>query len=89
MRVMVVATVLLSFAVPAVAQTRLPRTSPTERQVKAINRSLLREQRQLRSDEQYQIDQNQLRQSLDRRFNLSNPSPPARIRNCPAGSIGC
>jgi regulator of sirC expression with transglutaminase-like and TPR domain len=89
MRVMVVATVLLSFAVPAVAQTRLPRTSPTERQVKAINRSLLREQRQLRSDEQYQIDQNQLRQSLDRRFNLSNPSPPARFRTCPAGSIGC
>ncbi len=89
MRMIVVAAVLASFVVPAVAQTRLPRASPTERKVKEINRSLLREQRQLRNDEQYQINRNQLRQGLDRQYNLSNPSPPGRIGTCPAGSIGC
>jgi len=89
MRALVVAAILLSFAASAEAQTRLPRTSPSERQVREINRSLQEEQRRLRFEEQYQIDRNQLRQNLDRRLNLSNPAPRARIGTCPAGSIGC
>jgi hypothetical protein len=94
MRAMMVSTILLSFALPIVtlpvqAQTRLPRTSPSERQVNQINRSLQQEQRRLRFEEQYQIDRNQLRQNLDRQRSFSNPSPPARFRTCPAGSVGC
>jgi regulator of sirC expression with transglutaminase-like and TPR domain len=89
MRAMVMAAVLLSFAASAEAQTRLPRTSPSEREVRDLNRSMMREQRQLRNDEQYQINRNQLRQSIDRQNVFSNPSPPAGIGTCPRGSIGC
>jgi hypothetical protein len=74
---------------PAAAQTRLPRTTPAERQVRELNRSIQQEQRAMERQQQYQIDNNQLRQSIDRQQNLLNPSPPARIRTCPAGSIGC
>ena len=94
MRGVMVAAVVLSSVVsglvlPAAAQTRLPRTTPAERQVRELNRSIQQEQRALQREQQYQIDSNQLRQRLDRQQNLINPSPPARIRNCPAGSIGC
>jgi regulator of sirC expression with transglutaminase-like and TPR domain len=89
MRAMVVAAILLGFAASAEAQTRLPRTSPSERQVRELNRSMLREQRQLKNDEQYQINRNQLKQDIDRQRVFSNPSPPARIGTCPRGSIGC
>ena len=94
MRGVMVAAVVMSSVVsglvlPAAAQTRLPRTTPAERQVRELNRSIQQEQRALQREQQYQIDSNQLRQRLDRQQNLINPSPPARIRNCPAGSIGC
>jgi hypothetical protein len=89
MRAIIMAAIILSFALPAEAQSRLPRRSPAERQTDAINRSLLQEGRQLRRDEQIQIDRNQLRQNLDRRYNLSDPSPRARIGTCPRGSAGC
>jgi hypothetical protein len=81
--------VVSGLSLPALAQTRLPRTTPAERQVKELNRSIQQEQRTLQREQQYQIDSNQLRQRIDRQQNLINPSPPARIRNCPAGSIGC
>jgi hypothetical protein len=89
MRAIIMAAIILSFALPAEAQSRLPRRSPAERQTDAINRSLLQEGRQLRRDEQMQIDRNQLRLNLDRRYNLSDPSPRARIGTCPRGSVGC
>ncbi|MCB8821329.1 hypothetical protein [Microvirga rosea] len=79
----------LSFAAPALAQTRLPRTSPAERRVQEINRDLQIEQRFQRSQQQYQFNNNQLQQSIDRQRTFSNPRPPAAIRNCPAGSVGC
>lgn len=85
----VVSSVVSGLVLPAAAQTRLPRTTPAERQVRELNRSIQQEQRALQREQQYQIDSNQLRQRLDRQQNLINPSPPARIRNCPAGSIGC
>jgi hypothetical protein len=87
--IMVAAVILSSLAVPVVAQTRLPRTTPAERQVRELNRSIQQEERARQRQEQYQIDNNQLRQRFDRQQNLSNPSPPARIGTCPAGSIGC
>jgi hypothetical protein len=89
MRAMVTAVLLLSFALPAQAQSRLPLKSPAERKTDRINRSILQEGRQLRRDEQIQIDRNQIRQDIDRRYNMSNPSPPARIGTCPKGSVGC
>ncbi|RDI60707.1 hypothetical protein [Microvirga subterranea] len=88
MRIVVLAAVFLGVALPAAAQT-LPRKSPAERQSDRINRSILQEGRQLRRDEQNQIDRNQIRQDIDRRYNMSNPRPPARIGTCPPGSVGC
>ena len=90
MRGLIVAlAILVTGIVPAVAQTRLPRTTPSERQYKELNRSINREQRTMQREQQYQMDTNQLRQSYDRQRNLANPSPPASFRNCPGGSIGC
>lgn len=91
MRVVVVTALALGFALasPAEAQTRLPRKSPAERQVDDINRNLQQEQRRLKLEQQLQIDNNQLRQQLDRQRTFSNPSPPARIQTCPPGSVGC
>ncbi len=94
MRSLVMAALVLSFALPLVgpaeAQTRrLPRKSPAERQVEEINRNLRQEQRLQRFDQQYQIDNNLFRQQVDRQRVFSNPTPPARIGTCPAGSIGC
>ena len=86
---MTVAVILSSLAFPAAAQTRLPRTTPAERQVRELNRNIQQEQRVMERQQQYQIDNNQLRQRLDRQQNFANPSPPARIGTCPAGSIGC
>jgi len=87
--VMTMAVVLSSLALPVAAQTRLPRTTPAERQVKELNHNIQQEQRVMERQQQYQIDNNQLRQRLDRQQNFANPSPPARIGTCPAGSIGC
>jgi hypothetical protein len=79
---------VLPFASPAEAQTaRLPRKSAAERQVEQINRNLRQQDRLRQFEQQYQIDNNQIRQSIDRQRVFSNP--PARIGTCPAGSIGC
>jgi len=79
----------LSLALPAAAQTRLPRKSPAERRVQEINRDIQQQQRLQRFEQQNQFETNQLRQSIDRQRTFSNPSPPARIGTCPAGSVGC
>ncbi|MBZ6075246.1 hypothetical protein [Microvirga puerhi] len=89
MKAAVSLSVALMLAVPAVAQTRLPRTSPAERRVQELNRNMQLEQRFQRSEQQYQFNNNQLQQSIDRQRVFSNPSPPARIGTCPAGSVGC
>ncbi|MBF9233570.1 hypothetical protein I2H38_09295 [Microvirga sp. BT350] len=87
MRIMVAAAIFMSILLPVQAQEQLPRTSPSERHVRGINRSLQQEDRFRGLEQQYQIDRNQLRQNLDRQQTFSNPSP--RIRNCPPGSVGC
>lgn len=90
MRLVILAAVFAGLAVPAAAQTRLPRKSPAERQVNRINRDLRQGGSERHFEQQYQIDTNQLRQNLDRERVFSNPTPPAGFRGtCPAGSIGC
>ncbi|QFU16007.1 hypothetical protein [Microvirga thermotolerans] len=79
----------LAVAWPAAAQTRLPRKSPAERRVQEINRDLQQQQRLQRFEQQNQFETNQLRQSIDRQRTFGNPTPPAGIRTCPAGSVGC
>ena len=66
----------------ASAQSRLPRTSPSERQVLDINRSLQRHQRDLAFQQQTEFELNQLRQSLHRYQTFPN-------RICAPGQIGC
>jgi hypothetical protein len=72
----------------AEAQTRLPRTTRSERQVDDINRNLQQEQRIRGIEQQIQTDNNQLRQSIDRQRTFSNSPSNFRSR-CPAGAIGC
>ena len=79
---------VLPFAPPADAQSaRLPRKSAAERQVEQINRDLRQQDRLRQSEQQYQIDSSQFRQSLDRQRVFSDP--PARIGTCRPGMIGC
>ncbi len=93
MRSLVTFAVVLSFAMPLArpvdAQTRLPRKSPAERKTDQINRNLRQEELLLRSEQQYQFENNQIRQGIDRQQLFTRPSSPARINNCPPGSIGC
>jgi protein-disulfide isomerase len=85
----ILAAVLASVALPAAAQTRLPRTTPAERQVNDINRSIQREQRSLQTQQQNQINNNQIRQSIDQQRMYQRPSSPYRSTTCPPGSVGC
>jgi hypothetical protein len=89
MRTVVVLVALASLTVPALAQSRLPRRSPAEQQVEEINRSLQRRQQQLGSQQQNQIEINQLRQTYDRDRSFPSMTGPGSTRSCPPSSIGC
>ncbi|WP_112662563.1 hypothetical protein [Microvirga flavescens] len=91
MRLVMAFLVLVSLAAPALAQTqRLPRKSSSERTVDDINRSIIQEERSLRRQQQQQIDNNQLRQRVDRQQMFTNPPQPNTLRRfCPPGSVGC
>jgi hypothetical protein len=92
MRAVIVLIALASLSVPALAQTRLPRTSPSEREVQGINRSLRSQQQQLESRQQNQFEINQLRQDLRRQQNtpsLIGPNSPAAVGVCAPGSTRC
>jgi protein-disulfide isomerase len=88
-RLLILTAVVAATVLPASAQTRLPKTTSSERHVNDINRSLTREQHGLQVQQQNQIDNNQLRQSIDRQQMYTRPSSPFRNATCPAGSIGC
>ncbi|MBM6594560.1 hypothetical protein [Microvirga pudoricolor] len=88
-QIVILAALLASVAVPAVAQTRLPRTTPAEREVNSINRSITREQRSLQIQQQNTINNNQIRQSIDNQRMFQRPSSPYRSTTCPPGSVGC
>lgn len=89
LKAVVCLSVALTLALPAAAQTRLPRKSPAEREVQGINRDLQQQQRFQRFEQQNQFELNQMQQRIDRQRTFSNPTPPAGIRTCPAGSVGC
>ena len=71
----------------ALAQTRLPRNNPVEREVIESSRQIQREQRALGQQQQNQFEINQLRQSLGR----EQLFPPAGGfgRVCPPSQVGC
>jgi len=79
----------LPLALPAAAQTRLPRTSAAERKSQEINRRLQQEQRELRLEGRIQTENNQIRQNFDRERLFSTRPPSFRNPNCPSGAIGC
>jgi hypothetical protein len=87
--VAVVSSLLLPLAGPADAQTRLPRTSPAERQTKEINRRIRQDQQLLNLEQQIQNENNHLRRSLDRQRMFSNPTPGLRIGRCSPSSVRC
>jgi hypothetical protein len=72
----------------AEAQTRLPRTTRSERQVDDINRNLQQEQRVRGIEQQIQTDNNQIRQNIDRQRTFDN-SPSTFRPRCPPSAIGC
>jgi len=90
MHFFVTAVTCLGMVLPlaAEAQTaRLPRKSVNERQVEEINRNIQQDQRLKSLEQQIQVEQNLLRQNIDRqRLFSTTPSP---FRNCPVGAAGC
>jgi hypothetical protein len=86
----IVSSLALLISMPADAQTRLPRVSPSERATKDINRRIQQDQRLLNLEERIQMENNQIRQDI-RRERLFAPRPLPSIRSgaCPRGSISC
>ena len=86
----IVSSLALLISMPADAQTRLPRVSPSERATKDINRRIQQDQRLLNLEERIQMENNQIRQDI-RRERLFAPRTLPSIRSgaCPRGSISC
>lgn len=81
---------ILPLAPPADAQTRLPRVSPSERASKDINRRIRQDQRLLNLEERIQMENNQIRQDIQReRLFAPRPLPSISRGTCPRGSISC
>jgi predicted PurR-regulated permease PerM len=80
-----------ALATSSFAQTqRLPRRSPAEQQVDEINRSLTRKQQRVGSEQQNQIETNQLRQEIHRQNSFPSMTGPGSIpRICSPGSSTC
>ena len=73
---------------PSWAQTpRLPATSPSERHVNEINRSIAIHQQQLQQHQQTQFDVNRLRSDIQRLRQLPPATGPAIRSGCLP--IGC
>ncbi|WP_201830049.1 hypothetical protein [Microvirga zambiensis] len=88
----IVSSVALPVAMPAEAQTRLPRTSPAERTTDNINRRIQDDQRILGVEQDIRSQNSRIRQNIERDRMFSNPPPapvPYRRGTCPRGSIGC
>ncbi|QRM30862.1 hypothetical protein [Microvirga sp. VF16] len=88
MALAIVSSLLLSLAVPAEAQTRLPRTSPAERNTDAINRRIQQDQRILGVEQDIQSKSNQIRQNVDRdRLFAPRYLPPVPRAGCGRGRV--
>jgi hypothetical protein len=90
MRIMMAFAIVSSLAlvVPAEAQTRLPRTSPAERNTDAINRRIQQDQRVLGVQQELRSESNQIRQNIDR-DRLFGPRylPPMPRAGCGRGTV--
>ena len=90
MRPFMYAILILSLAAPAAAQVeRLPEQSRAERQAEDINRSIARQQLQMRESQQTQFEINQLRGEVQRSRQFPAVTGPGAGRGCPPGLIGC
>ncbi|MBQ0820222.1 hypothetical protein HPT29_007555 [Microvirga terrae] len=90
MRIVVALAIVSSLvmAVPAEAQTRLPRTSPAERNTDAINRRIQQDQQILGVEQDIQSKSNQIRQNVDRdRLFAPRYLPPVPRAGCGRGRI--
>lgn len=86
----IVSSLILPLAVQVEAQTRLPRVSPSERASKDVNRRIRQDQRQLNLEERIQMENNQIRQDIQReRLFAPRALPPISRGACPRGSISC
>lgn len=86
----IVSSLVLPASMPAEAQTRLPRVSPSERATKDINRRIRQDQRLLNLEERIQMDNNQIRQDIQReRLFAPRTLAPVSRGTCPRGSISC
>ena len=86
----IVSSLVLPMTLPADAQTRLPRVSPSERSSTEINRRIRQDQRQLDLEERIQMQNNQIRQDIQReRLFAPRPLPPIPRAACSRGSISC
>jgi hypothetical protein len=89
MRVPVIVSLIgVLLAGPALAQVeRLPEQSRAERQAEDINRSMQRQQLQMRESQQTQFEINQLRGDIQRSREFPAMTGPGAGRGCPPGSI--
>jgi TolA-binding protein len=91
MRMPMAGAVMLALAgalAPASAQTqRLPLQSRSEREVQDVNRSLMRQQQDLRQNQQTQFEVNQLRGEIQRSQQFPPVTGPGISASCPPGSI--
>jgi hypothetical protein len=92
MRFMVAFAIVSSLALPLVAsveaQTRLPRTSPAERNTDAINRRIQQDQRILGVEQDIQSKSNQIRQNVERdRLFAPRYLPPMPHTGCGRGRV--
>lgn len=84
----VVSSLSLPLAIPAGAQTRLPRTSPAEQSTDQINRRLQQDQRILGVEQDVQSKSNQIRQNVDRdRLFAPRYVPPMPRSGCGPGRV--
>jgi hypothetical protein len=86
----IVSSLILPMSMTADAQTRLPRVSPAERATKDINRRIRQDQRVLNLEERIQMENNQIRQDIQReRLFAPRTLPPIPRGACLRGSINC
>jgi hypothetical protein len=84
----IVSSLVLPLAAPAEAQTRLPRTSPAERNTNEINRRIQQDQQILGVEQDLRSESNRIRQNIDRdRLFAPRSLPPMPRTGCARGAI--
>lgn len=84
----IVSSLFLPLAVPAEAQTRLPRTSPAERNTNEINRRIQQDQQILGVEQDIRNESNRIRQNIERdRLFAPRSLPPVPRAGCRRGAV--